>query len=353
MVGVEVVKKTKINILQFMKNRIIVLVVAALCYFNLYAQQQVKIGIIGLDTSHSTAFTKLLNGGEAKEYAEFKIVAAYPYGSQTIQSSYERIPKYIEEVKKYGVEITSSIGELLPKVDFVLLETNDGNLHLEQAAEVFKSGKAVFIDKPLGANLAQSIAIVELAKQHNVPFFSSSALRFSPQNMQLRTGNFGKVLSADYTSPAIPESSHVDFSWYGIHGVEALFTIMGKGCKYVSRVKTYTEDVVVGKWEDGRTGTFRGRKTDPMLYAIYGGNAYTDQGVMGVGVYEGYEVLLVQILNFFRTGIVPVSPEETLEIFTFMEASNESVRKGGKIISMKDTYKKGQKEAKKLLRKIQ
>jgi predicted dehydrogenase len=137
-------------------------------------QAQIKVGIIGLDTSHSIAFTKLLNGEDPKEeFKNFRIVAAYPYGSRSIQSSYERIPDYTEQAEKLGVEIVSSIAELLKKVDCVMLETNDGNLHLEQANEVFKSGKTVFIDKPIGANLAQSIAIFELSKKYNVPVFSS------------------------------------------------------------------------------------------------------------------------------------------------------------------------------------
>ena len=140
-------------------------------------QAQMKIGIIGLDTSHATAFTKLLNGDDKKaEYNDFKIVAAYPYGSKAIESSFKRIPGYIEEVEKHGVEIVNSIAELMDKVDCVMLETNDGNLHLEQANEVFKAGKIVFIDKPIGANLAQAIAIFELSKKYNVPVFSSSGL---------------------------------------------------------------------------------------------------------------------------------------------------------------------------------
>ncbi len=138
---------------------------------------QIEIGIIGLDTSHSTAFTKLLNSDDKEsKYDNFRIVAAYPYGSKTIKSSYERIPKYTEEVKKYGVEIVSSITELLNKVDYVLLETNDGNVHLEQANEVLKAGKILFIDKPIGASLSQTIAIFELSKKYNVPVFTSSVL---------------------------------------------------------------------------------------------------------------------------------------------------------------------------------
>ena len=132
-----------------------------------------KIGIIGLDTSHSVAFTKALNGAGMDKQG-FRIVAAYPNGSADIESSIKRIPGYTEEVKKYGVEIVGSIAELLSKVDFVCLETNDGRPHLQQVLEVFKSGKPVFIDKPVAASLADTIAIYKLANQFNVPVFSSS-----------------------------------------------------------------------------------------------------------------------------------------------------------------------------------
>ncbi|HBG79689.1 Gfo/Idh/MocA family oxidoreductase [Petrimonas sulfuriphila] len=309
--------------------------------------QQIKIGIIGLDTSHSIAFTKFLNGEDKKEeFKDFKIVAAYPYGSKTIKSSYDRIPDYIKQVKGLGVEIVPSIAELLKKVDCVMLETNDGNLHLEQAYEVFKAGKIMFIDKPLGATLAQSIAICQLAREYNIPIFSSSALRFVPQNQKLRNGEYGKVLGADCYSPATREISHPDFGWYGIHGVETLFTIMGTGCVSVNRMSAEGTDVVAGLWSDGRIGTFRGLRAGK---GIYGGTAFTDKGAEPVGPYEGYEVLLTEILKFFRTRVAPISAEETLEIFTFMEASNESKRNDGKIILMEDVYRKGLKEAKELL----
>lgn len=330
--------------------RLKIILSAILSGLLLIAQAQIKIGIIGLDTSHSIAFTKFLNGEDKKEeFKDFRIVAAYPYGSKTIESSYNRIPGYIEQVETLGVEIVPSIGDLLQKVDFVLLETNDGNLHLEQAYEVLKAGKPMFIDKPIGASLAQSIAIFELARQHNVPLFTSSSLRFVSQTLKIRNGEFGKVLGADCYSPHRHEPSHPDFGWYGIHGVEMLFTVMGTGCISVNRMSSDSTDVVVGKWNDGRIGTFRGLQQGK---SVYGGTAYTAKGPVPVGPSEGYEMLLNEILKFFKTSIVPVSEKETLEIFTFMEASNESRRKGGKIISMDATYKKAEKEARKLIRKL-
>ena len=331
-----------------MKLRIILSVLLSGSLFVSHAQM--KIGIIGLDTSHSIAFTKFINGADKKEeYKDFQIVAAYPYGSKSIKSSYDRIPGYIEQVKEMGVEIVSSIPELLDKVDCVLLETNDGNLHLEQAYEVFKAGKIMFIDKPIGANLAQAIAIYELSKKYNVPIFSSSALRYVPESQKLRNGELGEVQGVNTYTPGTLEPSHADMAWYGIHGIEALFTVMGTGCVSVNRMSSEGSDVIVGLWDDGRIGTVRAIREG---HRPYDGHAFTDKGIVSTGKYQGYEPLLREILNFFTTGIPPVSEKETLEIFTFIEAADESKGAKGKIVSMEETFKKGAKDARKLIRKL-
>ena len=332
-------------------KKIISLLCAGSLALSSLANDVIKLGIIGLDTSHSTAFTELLNSGDMSDpyVRDFEIVAAYPYGSTTIESSYNRIPGYIEEVKKHGVTITNSIAELLDMVDCVLLETNDGRLHLEQAEEVFKSGKTCYIDKPLGATLGQAIAICDVAKRYNAPVFSSSALRFSPVNVELREGKHGPILGADCYSPHKVEPTHPDFGFYGIHGVETLYTLMGPGCVEVNRMSSPDmADVVVGKWADGRIGTFRGIVTGP---AIYGGTAYTADGAVQAGGYAGYMVLLHQILDYFKTGQAPVSPEETIEIFAFMRASNMSRERGGAIVTIDEAMQQGRREADELLAK--
>ena len=326
----------------------ITLLFISLCLsFNAMAQSPVRIGIIGLDTSHSTAFTELINGGKEAWAEDFKVVAAYPYGSQTIESSYKRIPEYTEKVKQYGVKIVDSIAALLDEVDCVLLETNDGRVHLEQAVEVFKAGKICFIDKPVGATLGEAIAIYDMAERYNVPIFSSSALRYSPINQQLRNGELGEVIGADCYSPHSVEPTHPDFGFYGIHGVETLYTILGPGCQAVNRVSTEQGDVVTGYWADDRIGTFRAIVKGPH---IYGGTAYTDKKAVIAGGYVGYKVLLEQVLKFFKTGVAPVSKDETLEIFAFMRASNLSRERGGTMVTLEEAYKQGNKEAKRLLK---
>ena len=176
-----------------------------------------RVGIIGLDTSHSIAFTKALNAAQPDPvYDGYKVVAAYPFGSKDIESSAKRIPGYTEDVKKLGVEITGSIKELLTKVDVVLLETNDGRLHLEQALEVLKSGKKMFIDKPVAASLPDAIAIYEASEKYKIPIFTASSLRYIKG---IEAIDKSKVLGADTFSPATLEKTHPDFFWYGIHGV--------------------------------------------------------------------------------------------------------------------------------------
>ena len=297
-----------------------------------------KVGIIGLDTSHVVAFTKALNSPDAgPEFGGFKVVAAYPHGSKDIKSSVERIPGYIEDVKKLGVEITDSIASLLEKVDFVLLETNDGRLHLEQALQVIKAGKNFFIDKPIAASLADAGAIFTAARKANVKVFSSSSLRFAPGAQELAAGKLGKVLGAETYSPCSLEPTHPDLFWYGIHGVESLYTVMGTGCKQVVRVSTPDTDVVTGIWEDGRVGTFRGTRSGKYGF---GGTVFAENGTSAIGDYGGYNPLLVRIIDFFKTGVVPVRPEETLEILAFMEAADVSKRKGGVPVTLASVFSK-------------
>jgi hypothetical protein len=302
---------------------------------NIHLQSQTRIGIIGLDTSHAPAFTKYFNATDTS--GNFRVIAAYPHGSKDIQSSVSRIPKYTEEVKSYGVKITESVKALLDMVDVVLLETNDGRLHKEQAFQVIDARKPMFIDKPIAASLGDVSAIYNKAKTNNVPVFSASSLRYMKTAQDVRYANaVGKVLGADTFSPATIEPTHPDFFWYGIHGVEILFTVMGPGCESVTRFSKDTTDVVVGQWADGRIGTFRGTREGKH---DYGGTAFGSNGNMILGPFDGYDGLAVKIAEFFTTKKSPVDDRETLEIYAFMEAAHESKRKGGVSVKLNDVLK--------------
>jgi predicted dehydrogenase len=243
-----------------------------------------------------------------------------------------------------GVELVDSIEALLPKVDAVMLLSIDGRPHLAQAKPVFAAHKPMFIDKPVAASLADIVRIFDLAQKSGTPCFSNSSLRYSPGIAGMRDDpRVGRVLGCDaYSSNAPLEPSHPDLFYYGIHGCELLFTIMGPGCKSVTRVKTPTADLAAGVWEDGRLGTFRG-----ILQGRtgFGATVFGEKGIAGAGEFGGYEPLLVEIAKFFRTGQVPFSIEQTLEIYAFLEGADESKRQGGVPVTLSSVLAKARQAA--------
>ncbi|MBY5958696.1 Gfo/Idh/MocA family oxidoreductase [Membranicola marinus] len=296
-----------------------------------------RVGIIGLDTSHSIAFTKAMNVQNHADLLGYKVVAAYPHGSKDIESSVKRIPGYIKDVQEMGVEVVDSIDAMLEKVDVVLLETNDGRRHLEQVLPVLKAGKRVFVDKPVAASLEDTLKIYAASKEYGIPIFSASSLRYIKGAKEVAEGKVGRVLGANTWSPAKIEKTHPDMYWYGVHGVETLFTVMGTGCQEVSRVHTEGCDVITGVWDDGRVGVFRGQRAGK---PGYGGHVFGEKGGLNLGPYQGYLPLLVDVAHYFDTGEVPVTPEETIEIFAFMSAADVSKKKKGKSVRLDKVLKK-------------
>jgi len=308
----------------------------------------IRVGIIGLDTSHALAFTRTLNEGpknpeDAPKVAGVRVVAAYPRGSRDIESSTKRVPEYTEKVAALGVEIVDSVEALVSRVDAVLLESNDGRVHWEQLQPVLKAGKPVFVDKPIAGSLADTVRILEAARLAKVPLFCSSSLRFTAGTQAVARGSLGKVLRAETHSPATIEPSHPDLFWYGVHGCESLLTVMGPGCRSVRRSTTSSGEIeVVGTWADGRKGTFR--QENGKDRKGYGGFAVGEKGEAPVGAYEGYDALLFAIVDMFRSGRVPVSEQETLDLYAFMEAADESKRRGGTEVELSEVLAKARAE---------
>jgi predicted dehydrogenase len=303
--------------------------------------KNIRLGMIGLDTSHVIAFTRLINDS-AKNYG-CKVVVGYSGGSPDIPSSADRVDKFTRQLQdEFGVEIVDSIEELCRKVDGVLLESVDGRPHLEQARPVIMAKKPIFIDKPMAGNLADVLEIFQLAREYNVPCWSSSSLRFGPGIIDMRKNSeVGLVLGCAAFSPCSLEEHHPDLYWYGVHGVEILFTIMGTGCESVRRIQTKDTEFVVGVWKDGRIGTYRGIRKGK---SDYGALIYGTKGVVQSGRYGGYEPLVVEIIRFFKTGRVPVPPEETTEIFAFMSAADESKAKNGEPILISTLIEKAKRD---------
>lgn len=290
-----------------------------------------RLGIIGTDTSHVTAFAKVLNDPKSPDHIPgAKIVAAFKGGSPDIESSAKRVDGYAKELnEKYHVEIVPTIGDLCGKVDAILLESVDGRKHLEQAKAAIKCGKPMFIDKPLASTLPDALAISKAAKAAGVKWFSSSSLRWADQMISMRSPA-NKSVTVWGPGP-IDKTHYLDLSWYAVHPIEMLYALLGTGCVEVTRIAS-DNDVVVGKWSDGRVGTVQVLRP----YGDFGAVAYTEKKVIESGkIKVSYVPMLKEIVKFFQTGVPPVNEDETLEMFAFMDAAQKSKEQGGKPVKLK------------------
>ena len=298
-----------------------------------WATRELRAGIIGTDTSHVPQFTKTLH---SRPEWKIKVVAAYKGGSVDLPISATRVDKFAATIQQeYGVELVDSIDALLAKVDVVLLESVDGRPHLAQVTPVFKAGKRVFIDKPLAASLDDARRIAALAKQTGTPFFSASSARYNTDIPAIRSNAaIGRITKVQATYVLNKIEFHPDLFYYGIHGVEALYAVMGRGCARLTRKADGDADITTCTWNDGRVGVYHGiPKANPKLPLL---TVWGDKGSTQTAAAGGYDELVRTIAEFFHTGRPPVDVAETLEVFEFMTAAQLSRERNGAEVALSD-----------------
>ncbi len=285
---------------------------------------ELRVGIIGFDTSHVPAFTKVLNDPQDQWHVPgARVTHGYASFSPDLQASCSRVEGFRKDVtEKYGVTLVDSVEALVAEVDAVLLESVDGRRHLAEARPVIAAHKPLFIDKPLAASYAEAAEIMRLAAEAGSPVFSSSSLRYDANIAAIKCdAELGKVLACDAFSPAHLDPTNPGLFWYGVHGVEILYTFMGPGCSKLACHTNDAYDLVFGEWPDGRIGTLRGLRAGA---GNYGATVFGEKKVRQATYSSAipiYHQLLKEIVPFFRAGVPPVPPEETLEIMAFMQAA--------------------------------
>ncbi|WP_221566037.1 Gfo/Idh/MocA family protein [Alkalihalobacillus sp. TS-13] len=290
--------------------------------------KNLKIGMIGLDTSHAITFTRLLNDPAMKHHVRGgRVEVAYPGGSPDFTLSMTRVEIYTEELQAaYDMKIVTSVEEVAEQSDAILLESVDGRIHFEQLRKLAPYGKPVFVDKPFCLSTNEALEMVQIAESFNMPIMSTSALRFSG-NLQeaLATDDKGDIVGADCFGPIEFQEKQPGYFWYGIHCVEMLYTILGKGVSSVESIANTHHDLLVGKWKDGRIGTVRGNRKGNYQF---GAAIHFEKGTTAVDASNNdkpfYASLLEEVIGFFHDGMSRVPLGETVEIIRFVEAANES-----------------------------
>jgi predicted dehydrogenase len=208
--------------------------------------------------------------------------------------------------------------------------SQDGSVHLARAKPFLEAGMPVFVDKPFACSLSDALRMVDIATKHNASLFSSSSLRYAleVQRVHEQAAQWGKVVAADTFSPAPTHPRNPGLFHYGIHGVETLFALMGKGCRRVRCVYHDDGEVVVGEWTDGRIGTMRGIRKG--AYA-YGFTVVCEKQVWATTIDTRfiYRELLKRVVAMFATRRPPLDIAETLEIVAFIEGARQSAEQHG------------------------
>lgn len=295
---------------------------------------EIKLGMISLDTSHVIVFSELLNHKDHPWHVPGgKVIAGYPGGSADMHSSFSRVDGYTSQLRdQFGVAIVDSPEAVAERSDGILLESVDGRAHLELFRRIAPYGKPVFVDKPFATTVADAKEIVRLARQHNVPLMSCSSLRYAAgltEALEAAKEADGPIIGVDCFGPTPLEEVMPGLFTYGIHSVEMLYAAMGPGCVEVNTRSNADYDLAVGIWQDGRIGTVRGNRKGNYRF---GATIHRENCILYADVSAHpkpyYASLLERVMEMFQTGVAPIPIEESLELIRFIEASNESAETG-------------------------
>lgn len=289
----------------------------------------IKIGIVGLDTSHVSAFTKLLHDKENEHHVKGgRVVVAYPGGSPDMEISRNRVEKFTAELRDlHSVEIVDSIAEVAELSDGILLESVDGRIHLEQFKHLAPYAKPVFIDKPLAISPSEAKEIVELARKTQTPLMSTSSLRYAESFRRAIAAGSGKILGLDLYGPMQIQPQMPGFYWYGIHCLEMLVAALGQNFKNVRGCSSKHEDVIMVEWENGMVGTLRCKHQEN---AEFGGVVHFENAIIPFKIDSlkdrpFYSSLLSEIMIFFEGKGNSAPGEGALAVVQLIDKVNQSL----------------------------
>ncbi len=284
--------------------------------------QDIKVALIGLDTSHTVEFAKRMQAPDCpadQKVSGLRAISCLrfpsPFQAEDGQDNRQK------QIEAWGVKVTRNFDEAIAGADAIMLEINEPAFHLDYFARCAGLGKRIFLDKPLADTITNGKKIVEIAQAKKVEFFSSSSLRFVPQLLgaceQMPQPVFTNVFGPLGKAPA-----GSDIVWYGVHSFEMLQRAMGRGAQSVFVKKDGAGVTAIVQYPNNRRGVVE----LPDGAWVYGGSLRNKEKAVPFVVDMGraYSDLLVQIEKFFRTGELPVSVEDTVEVMALLDAARRS-----------------------------
>ena len=291
--------------------------------------QELKVAIIGLDTSHSVELPRLMNSPECKPELKInglKVVACNRF--MTRFTNKDVLDKRQEQLEQWGIKVTENFDEAVADCDAIQMEINDPSLHLEYFERLAPLGKPVFLDKPLAESVEDGRKIIELARKYGTRVWSGSSIPLNPKVQQCIDNLQDEPLIAHAFGPMGVAPAGSSVIWYGVHTFEIMQRLIGPcGAKSVHAVESPVGVISTVAYDDDRVGLVECQKG----CWCYGGRIQNNNNASLLHILAtepNYYYLMRNIRNFFRGGDAPVTIEKTFEGLAIMNAAEASVKSG-------------------------
>jgi hypothetical protein len=285
----------------------------------------IRFGLIGLDSPHAPAFTRLLNGDCERPpvVAGGRIVAAWPGEiSPDFALSQDRLGEFTEAVRALEVPIEPNLEDVARRCDAVLILAVDARRHPDYFLRCVPFGKPVYVDTRFALSVADAQAMLAAAERHGALPLAGSPKRFSDEFRRAIDGV--RADGIDVSGPMPMQPTQPGLFWYGIHMVDLVVAAMGTACAEVRVLASGLDELVVATWNDGRTATIRCHhrwrpETRGVVHAAMSSVDFTIHATELM-----YTGLLRTVVDACRSGVPVIEPAEIEHVVAVTEAVNRS-----------------------------
>jgi len=281
-----------------------------------------RLGLVGVNTSHADAFSRIFNGDESNDPQIGNARITYLWGNDLARNEELQTRHRIET-------LVTDPNDMIGNIDGVLIidDTGGGATHADLARPFIEKGVPTFIDKPMTVNYEDAVSLFELAAQHNTLLTSSSALRFPVEfdaAKQAELEAIGKISSIVSVGPG-------EWFYYGIHAVELLGTVAGTGATSVLRIPYDKKDIAIIEYGDDQIAVVETLRDAVYTFHL---TIFGEKGWVSIEAKDMrgfYRKQMESIVTMIETGVAPVSAEQTLEVHAILHAGTKSGETGNKV----------------------
>ncbi len=304
----------------------------------------IRLGVIGMTegNGHPYSWSAILNGYDRQRMARqcpFPGIPVYldaqrpeAFGIDGVRVTHvfcdsRKDAEHVATLSKVP-QVAETPQAMIGAVDAVLIATDIGAEHVTRARPFVEAGVPVFIDKPL-CDSAGDLAVFERWVANGAPILSSSSTRFAAEYGPYQ---FPNAPLGEWRFIAMPMAKK--WETYGIHALEAVFSITGPGYVSVRNTGTAERNVVHLRHRCGADVVIACGKG-----LVYGGalilcGSKGNATAIATDTFSSFKAQLAEFVRYLRSGVRPYPFSHTVELMRLVVGGIESRERGGEEISL-------------------